>query len=104
MSAPPGTYGYLFWAVAGRLYGESPPVWEVDRSTEMAITGDPPYGFNWGNFTVAPWGYPWFYQQPYPRAERCPVCHGTGEVDAHTGPGETKTCHGCGGKGWVQVG
>jgi len=72
----------------------------------MAITGDPPYGFNWGNFTVAPWGYPWFYQQPYhPHADLCPVCNGSGRVHP---PASTdmsgEQCHGCGGKGWVQVG
>ena len=29
-------------------------------------------------------------------AERCPVCVGTGKI-------EKETCHGCGGKGWVEV-
>ncbi len=29
-------------------------------------------------------------------AEICPVCKGNGKV-------EKETCHGCGGKGWVQV-
>jgi hypothetical protein len=29
-------------------------------------------------------------------AERCPVCVGTGKI-------EKETCHGCNGKGWVEV-
>lgn len=29
-------------------------------------------------------------------AERCPVCTGTGKI-------EKETCHGCNGKGWVEV-
>ena len=30
-------------------------------------------------------------------AEKCPVCNGSGRY-------EEKTCHGCGGLGWVTVG
>ncbi len=38
-------------------------------------------------------------------AEICPVCKGTGKIRKKTGyPEPTKTCHGCGGKGWVEVG
>ena len=40
-------------------------------------------------------------------AEKCPVCGGTGELDdtrfaTGTYP-LTRTCHGCGGRGWVVV-
>ena len=41
-------------------------------------------------------------------AEVCPICHGTGKVEDYedfldtTAPLE-RTCHGCGGKGWVSV-
>ena len=43
------------------------------------------------------------------RAQKCPVCGGTGKiVDQDDGPStaapQPRTCHGCGGKGWVQVG
>ena len=41
-------------------------------------------------------------------AETCPVCHGIGTIgaDQHglTCPEPRKTCHGCHGKGWVEVG
>jgi len=44
------------------------------------------------------------------KAVRCPVCGGSGRVwDTHVDPGLTavragfRTCHGCGGKGWVTV-
>lgn len=30
------------------------------------------------------------------RAVRCPVCNGSGKYNG-------ETCHGCGGKGWVEV-
>ncbi len=37
-------------------------------------------------------------------AETCPLCNGSGKLQE---PGSTavmnKTCHGCGGKGWVSV-
>jgi len=39
-------------------------------------------------------------------AEKCPVCHGTGKITKggwHAGTPLKKTCHGCGGKGWVTV-
>lgn len=41
------------------------------------------------------------------KAVKCPVCGGSGEVPvggliAAAGP-HLKTCHGCGGKGWVEV-
>ena len=36
-------------------------------------------------------------------AETCPVCYGSGKIGAE-GPIERKTCHGCAGKGWVEVG
>lgn len=45
--------------------------------------------------------------------ELCPVCHGTGKyIEHHFARGQstgnfdysfTRTCHGCGGKGWVVV-
>ena len=43
------------------------------------------------------------------RAERCPVCYGTGK---YTDPPDAmntvlpmpRTCHGCAGKGWIEVG
>ena len=39
------------------------------------------------------------------RAQLCPVCGGTGTIaePLSSGTGD-KTCHGCGGKGWVTVG
>lgn len=41
-------------------------------------------------------------------AEMCPVCGGSGKVgpgggDTSTCP-QLKDCHGCGGKGWIEVG
>ena len=42
-------------------------------------------------------------------AKRCPVCYGKGVVEPDTpSPASTaipgpKTCHGCGGRGWVVV-
>ena len=36
-------------------------------------------------------------------AETCPVCLGTGETQ-FKGVLKTKSCHGCAGKGWVEVG
>ena len=38
-------------------------------------------------------------------AEKCPVCGGSGKLPSDgrsTGFAE-RTCHGCGGKGWIQV-
>ena len=43
------------------------------------------------------------------KAVLCPVCNGSGEVDDYTMDGRElvtihkKLCHGCGGKGWVEV-
>lgn len=40
-------------------------------------------------------------------AEKCPVCEGRGSITicGFTVPyGSTEVCHGCGGKGWVEVG
>ena len=41
------------------------------------------------------------------RAVLCPVCSGKGSIFTpntySTGGGETKVCHGCAGKGWVEV-
>ena len=39
-------------------------------------------------------------------AEKCPVCSGTGKIrcdpnTAYLGP--KKICHGCNGKGWVEI-
>ena len=37
-------------------------------------------------------------------AELCPVCGGTGKIKSPTFIlGKNKTCHGCGGSGWVEV-
>ena len=41
-------------------------------------------------------------------AERCPVCDGSGKVDSGEPSGvgindRQKTCHGCGGLGWITV-
>ena len=44
------------------------------------------------------------------QAEKCPVCNGSGkwQVPPPNGGSSTcpteQTCHGCGGKGWVEVG
>lgn len=40
------------------------------------------------------------------QASLCPVCNGKGVVYgiAETGAMPTTTCHGCDGKGWVEVG
>ncbi len=41
-------------------------------------------------------------------AVKCPVCDGEGKVreylNGSTIPYYDKLCHGCGGKGWVEVG
>lgn len=42
------------------------------------------------------------------RAVLCPVCNGSGEYykppgSWSTAPSEVKVCHGCQGKGWVEV-
>lgn len=39
------------------------------------------------------------------KASLCPVCNGQGVVFgiAETGTMPTQTCHGCKGKGWVEV-
>jgi len=39
------------------------------------------------------------------KAVICPICHGKGKIkreDVSTAD-EWKTCHGCGGRGWVEV-
>ena len=36
-------------------------------------------------------------------AQRCPLCYGKGTLEDNTTAG-CKTCHGCGGRGWVEVG
>ena len=39
------------------------------------------------------------------KAVKCPVCEGSGKVPPAIPVGtETVPCHGCGGKGWVEVG
>jgi len=35
-------------------------------------------------------------------SEICPICLGSGKIACECGSG-TKVCHGCGGKGWVEV-
>lgn len=42
------------------------------------------------------------------KADLCPICKGTGQVTVHTNYGTytsqyERTCHGCGGKGWVVI-
>ncbi len=39
------------------------------------------------------------------RVEICPVCRGTGNYEEaeNTTVKTMKVCHGCGGKGWIQV-
>jgi len=39
------------------------------------------------------------------KAVRCPVCYGKGIVYgvAETGAYPTTSCHGCAGKGWIEV-
>ena len=43
------------------------------------------------------------------KAQMCPVCKGRGKIPGHKDMGSTviengKTCHGCDGRGWVEVG
>ncbi len=38
------------------------------------------------------------------KAVVCPICHGTGKVENIGNTVAEKTCHGCNGKGWVEVG
>jgi DnaJ-class molecular chaperone len=50
----------------------------------------------------------WPWPNPNPHAERCPVCYGSGQiiipqVESTSTTPPTKTCHGCGGSGWVTV-
>ena len=37
------------------------------------------------------------------KAVKCPVCEGTGKVAIYAGPTRDIDCHGCEGKGWVEV-
>jgi len=40
------------------------------------------------------------------KAVICPVCSGAGKIDEDypgAGKSNVRTCHGCGGKGWVEV-
>ena len=51
----------------------------------------------------------WFESEPalfMSKAVKCPVCDGKGVVNgiADTGAMPTTKCHGCFGKGWVEVG
>jgi DnaJ-class molecular chaperone len=43
----------------------------------------------------------------YYYSEICPICKGRGYVEEYnsecTSPKTTKTCYGCGGKGWITV-
>ena len=36
------------------------------------------------------------------RAEKCPICEGEGKLVGLL-PEDKHTCHGCGGKGWVEI-
>ena len=49
--------------------------------------------------------FKWPWPNPNGHAEVCPVCGGGGKViDPITDITEpTKTCHGCGGQGWITV-
>jgi len=42
------------------------------------------------------------------KAVICPVCAGGGKISPNTGTTtnvpEVETCHGCGGKGWIEIG
>lgn len=40
------------------------------------------------------------------RAVLCPVCNGSGKLPptSDTSDATPRVCHGCGGKGWVEVG
>ena len=38
------------------------------------------------------------------KAVICPVCSGTGKLPDSTFTSTNKNCHGCSGKGWVEVG
>jgi hypothetical protein len=39
------------------------------------------------------------------KAQICPVCNGIGKYsDSHNGCTISRDCHGCGGKGWIEVG
>jgi DnaJ-class molecular chaperone len=47
----------------------------------------------------------WQIPMPQPHAEICPICQGTGVLHVVADSAcVTKTCHGCGGLGWVTVG
>jgi len=39
------------------------------------------------------------------KAVVCPICNGSGKISVEepTTAGGMKTCHGCGGKGWVEI-
>ena len=37
------------------------------------------------------------------KAVICPICKGTGKATQYPKEGETGTCHGCGGKGWIEI-
>src|ERR1051326_2059518 len=41
------------------------------------------------------------FPEPQRTAVKCPVCNGEGDVRKYAIGCERKTCHGCGGKGWV---
>jgi DnaJ-class molecular chaperone len=36
-------------------------------------------------------------------AEKCPVCRGTGKFGMSAETAELRECHGCNGRGWVEV-
>ena len=42
------------------------------------------------------------------RAVKCPVCDGEGKIlmsdVSSTAGGWEKVCHGCGGRGWIEIG
>ena len=38
------------------------------------------------------------------RAVKCPVCNGEGAIPTENETRTHKPCHGCNGKGWVEVG
>ena len=38
------------------------------------------------------------------QAQICPVCNGSGKIMSEPTTNKDKTCHGCDGRGWVEVG
>lgn len=47
----------------------------------------------------------WPWPTPTYHAEKCPICYGKGHLfnDDPDSNSMTKSCHGCNGRGWVEV-